>query len=1308
MADIKKNVNVNVKTTGAKKATKELENLNDGIKKTNKGSRTLDRNMKGNSQMSANASKNFSKQAQGMQGVLVPAYAEVAARVFALTAAYTALEKAADFSILLRGQQLYAQQTGRNLGIVAKQIQEASGFMLDFKQASSSAGLAGTAGLGTDQIIRMTSAARDASVALGRNLTDAFDRLTRGIVKGEPEILDEIGVLIRLDKVYKDYADTLGTTSNALTENQKLQARYNAIIGQAEGKFGGIGAEAGINQFSRLGAAASDAFSNIGTVIDTVFKPAAAFLADFRESLFLIFALVTKSLIGKIFPAFAEMGKKFDDFAKKSQGTARQIKSNFKDTLETIKSQTAGIVGSKYTTKGVERAAGDLNLKTGKGVLADLGAGKSAAAVKKLENYIKGAREQIQKFGKVSRGTFAGKSAADIDKFEKKVLALKEQLNAAGNAGTRLGTILKLVGNVGVAAFEAPRLAVTSFASAILDTARTTKGMIADLGFLRGTATSVGVAIKTGFAGGLTNIQAMATQTTFLGKTMLLLKTAGVATMGSIKVATTLATAAMQGLSIATSKLLGLFSVLSIGAFVGDLIMGKSGVVSAMRKASSDLADNVGSALESINVNEKKLNKNLQGTFTRIVASEQFKKNLTVQLSQSFSAAVKAMELETDGATVDALSKFIDKIFSKFGQGMADKMAESVAKGIKAIQKLGGKPGQSIADGLSELVSRTYPKEIFGEQAKIFDGIIARLREGTATNQDIKQVDTFLSNMDPEIVKEYVKNLDAQYQLLEKAQNKIANASNEASAALEKFNKAMTDFQKSVQVKTSFDDLADAFNNVLKGYQAIRMQGSTEAGALFLEEQLGIERLTQGTKEYVKAIHEVEQQQIRVNKIRAGILTGNIADEELKLQQKVALRNEKSQPGNFVFPNLQAFRKSYVDARGSDPVAAQEREVTLITEKVRVQQKMGVLTKQSVKELQMSQNFSLRLLKIEKERLENQRANITDKSSNAYLQLTEKIDNKNREIKINKADTLEIEKMRASLLYKELTYAQKLSIEMAKIAESNQAVLPILEGRIGDQQTKVNNAVMKDITDAFAKAFENIADSFGDSVGNKIQAYLTGDADKVSIKQAFGKSMLESGSEIIGNMAKEAVFGRTGFIGTMMTNLGLGGLMDSIIPKTQLEVQQEILKVLIDTYNFNAQKESLPNKIAGGLMQNVGGMAADWLFSLFGNGGIAKGGFKMYANGGIATQPHVGMIGEGKYNEAIVPLPDGKSIPVIGNPGGATNNVTVNVSVDSNGNGNANAQGEGGNMKELGYQLSQIVQEELVKQQRPGGLLSSY
>ena len=79
----------------------KIEVSDDGsLKRVNKSSRELNRNMKGLSQQSSNASKNFSKQAQGMQGILVPAYAEVAARVFALTAAYQALSRASDFRIL--------------------------------------------------------------------------------------------------------------------------------------------------------------------------------------------------------------------------------------------------------------------------------------------------------------------------------------------------------------------------------------------------------------------------------------------------------------------------------------------------------------------------------------------------------------------------------------------------------------------------------------------------------------------------------------------------------------------------------------------------------------------------------------------------------------------------------------------------------------------------------------------------------------------------------------------------------------------------------------------------------------------------------------------------------------------------------------------------------------------------------------------------------------------------------------------------------------------------------------------------------
>lgn len=46
------------------------------------------------------------------------------------------------------------------------------------------------------------------------------------------------------------------------------------------------------------------------------------------------------------------------------------------------------------------------------------------------------------------------------------------------------------------------------------------------------------------------------------------------------------------------------------------------------------------------------------------------------------------------------------------------------------------------------------------------------------------------------------------------------------------------------------------------------------------------------------------------------------------------------------------------------------------------------------------------------------------------------------------------------------------------------------------------------------------------------------------------------------------------------------------------------------------------------------------------DGGIFPGGFKAFASGGIAASPTLGLVGEGGMNEAIVPLPNGRAIPV--------------------------------------------------------------
>jgi len=93
-----------------------------------------------------------------------------------------------------------------------------------------------------------------------------------------------------------------------------------------------------------------------------------------------------------------------------------------------------------------------------------------------------------------------------------------------------------------------------------------------------------------------------------------------------------------------------------------------------------------------------------------------------------------------------------------------------------------------------------------------------------------------------------------------------------------------------------------------------------------------------------------------------------------------------------------------------------------------------------------------------------------------------------------------------------------------------------------------------------------------------------------------------------------------------------------------------------------------------------------------------------FATGGIVTGPTLGLVGEGRYNEAIVPLPDGKSIPVdLG--GAASNQIVSNITVNVN-NGQAQSNANGSNSSELGRKLEGAVKQVIVGELRPGGILA--
>ena len=126
---------------------------------------------------------------------------------------------------------------------------------------------------------------------------------------------------------------------------------------------------------------------------------------------------------------------------------------------------------------------------------------------------------------------------------------------------------------------------------------------------------------------------------------------------------------------------------------------------------------------------------------------------------------------------------------------------------------------------------------------------------------------------------------------------------------------------------------------------------------------------------------------------------------------------------------------------------------------------------------------------------------------------------------------------------------------------------------------------------------------------------------------------------------------------------------------------------------------SVLNNIANKLLDVAVNMALFGAMSGTGTGGGLLGGLFKRAQGGPVSAGTPYMVGE-RGPELFMPSRGGSIIPNNALGGGGT---SVVVNVDASG---SNVQGDQSQAKQLGVAVSAAVQAELVKQQRPGGLLA--
>ena len=293
-----------------KKLAIDSKRLSDGMEKGSKGTKDFDRNLRGVIGTAQAGGRNFAALAQGIAGGIVPVYAAFAAQVFAIGAAFRFLSAAGDLATLEKGQVAYASSTGIALKTLTTRIQEATAGQIAFQDAAQAAAIGTAAGLSADQLTRLGTAAKDASIILGRDVTDSFNRLVRGVTKAEPELLDELGIILRLKDATETYAASLGKSANDLTQFEKSQAVANDVLDQAEKKYSQIIdiVDPSINQFNAFGKAFDDIVNSIKKGLNALLGPIAGILAKNPFATLLLAAPLLNGFLKVLLPGFEGVG----------------------------------------------------------------------------------------------------------------------------------------------------------------------------------------------------------------------------------------------------------------------------------------------------------------------------------------------------------------------------------------------------------------------------------------------------------------------------------------------------------------------------------------------------------------------------------------------------------------------------------------------------------------------------------------------------------------------------------------------------------------------------------------------------------------------------------------------------------------------------------------------------------------------------------------------------------------------------------------------------------------------------------------
>ena len=1303
-----KRVAVNAKKLGLEleRAGAASDKAAKGSDKLGKSNKDLDRNLRGSADMTSNSTKQFSKMSQGMGG-LVGVYATLAAQVFAVTAAFQFLQGASDFRNLIAGQEALGAVSGTAYKTITNSIIEATDAQIKYADAARAAAIGSAAGLTSGQLTELGTVAKNASFALGRDLTDSFNRLVRGVTKAEPELLDELGIILRLETATEKYAEKIGESVGNLTAFQRSQAVANEVLEQGERKFAAIEAmmdpnAAALQQFAK---SFDDLFNSFKVGVIEGLTPVLQFLTKNTLALTASLALFAIPIIKAIIPNLDEWRKNSKELYKEHQKDSEKYLKRTQDQSAILKTLTNDQDELDKATRKTAQAQGKATDKGGVGyVSGGTDTGQARAAARKG---LKQAEDDLRKHGQVRSGIFKGFTAREVAiaraSYNQRAMLSEKHTAVIKRHIDSIGVRAKIVFNSMQAKFSGAMAGMTKIAAAsarAINIAMSLAGLI-------GIITMLGAGVKALYDFFFPLSEAAQREAEKIDELTNKYKDLGAEMERARNARETLTTGSMNATNIGQ-----VLQSADVAGTIKDI-----NELAGMTDKSSDEFLKLKGRLVTITGELAKIDPKFQSL------SDSVSNSTVVGEEQAKVAQRQADKLMGIGAAISGLPETIgaaDKAFTKLYTSMlktspldeflnAEKVVQKALNldieaaeasrlasenKIKAAEEANEK--QEEADkkmyaNLSAFMKKRYDDE-FAEMDKLEKkrfraqartGVNRRAKpgkaigvtiEGTMTEAEIKAETKRMeqSAKDAEEQNKFLAERQARETVIAELKTKqLQDAQDLTIAQIE----ATENQVRGVTIEGKLSNLQ--LQRVSNQQKLLKVQQAQErAQAAFdtkkkddkgeAQEALDIAnrnlRLAKAQFDVAEDKVEAKREELNLEKQLLGL---KIQELNLSAQDKAIQREinfEKATGGGTFSSQKKLAGLNQLELQNDLDAAVVRAEAAATKFNKVYNDKLTELTDAAY--LEMGGQGPLRpgqQGEIEQNALNQARAQTGD----AALSSAQDV--------VLAADALEINKQKFSTFMKEgVARKENLDFQISGLSllkseeEVGRRILQLRKDQVfvtDDQISAIRDQVQEeeDLERKLAN-MQGLRDNIEQGMAGAFESMITGAKSAKEAYADMAKSMLMYLAKIIAQeLALKAIRTAASFFGLGFADGGISAAYGTVTPKKQ-----------------------------------------------YAGGGYTSP-MRNYSRGGTARGPQQGYNAVLHGNEAVVPLPDNRHIPVEMTGGmGTQNNVTVNVNMDGEGGSQTSTQSNAPAAERMGQLIAKAVQDELQNQKRSGGILSPY